>query len=139
FVELPEVALGNVAGEVVVLPCPCSRCASAHDMQVSVVRGARRRGLTHVDDRRLQQRVYHVEREVEPGGRVLRVFRDVGDASVWGRHQMVTSMCGPSPVIWLRCWTRIVTGPTNADSDVVSAFAVVSCVCVVMPSVSVTR
>src|SRR5690606_11990690 len=139
FVELPEVALGNVAGKVVVLSCPCSRCASAHDMQVAVVRGARRGGLAHVDDRRLQQRVYHVEREVQASGRVLRVFRNVGNAGVWGRHQIVTSMCGPSPVIWLRCWTRTVTGPLNDDSDVVSAFAVVSCVCVMMPSVSVTR
>src|SRR5690606_4004661 len=116
FVELPEIALGNVAGEVVVLPGPRACRASAHDMQVAVVRGARRSGLAHIDDRRLQQRVYHVEREVEPGGRVLRVFRNVGDAGVWGRHQIVTSMYGPSPVIWLRCCTRIVTGPTNADS-----------------------
>src|SRR5690606_29977829 len=113
--------------------------ASAHDMHVAVVRGARRRGLAHVDDRRLQQRVYHVERKVQPGGGVLGALGDVGDAGVWGRHQMVTSMCGPSPVIWLRCCTRTVTGPLNADSDVVSAFAVVSCVCVVLPSVSVTR
>src|SRR5690606_21826820 len=32
FVELPEIALGNIACEVVVLPGPRSRCASAHDM-----------------------------------------------------------------------------------------------------------